>query len=31
MKIETKYSVRDKVWLMYENKAITAQVITMNV
>ena len=31
MKIETKYNIGDEVWLMYENKAITAQVVTMNV
>lgn len=31
MTIETKYDIGDEVWLMYENKAITAQVIEMNV
>lgn len=31
MTIETKYNIGDEVWLMYENKAITAQVIEMNV
>ena len=31
MKIETKCNIGDEVWLMYENKAITAQVVTMNV
>lgn len=31
MTIETKYNVGDEVWLMYENKAITAQVIEINV
>lgn len=31
MTIETKYTIGDEVWLMYENKAITAQVIEMNV
>lgn len=30
MTIETKYNIGDEVWLMYENKAITAQVIEMN-
>lgn len=31
MIIETKYDIGDEVWLMYENKAITAQVIEMSV
>ncbi len=31
MTIETKYNIGDEVWLMYENRAITAQVVTMNV
>lgn len=31
MTIETKYNIGDEVWLMYDNKAITAQVIEMNV
>ena len=31
MTIETKYNIGDEVWLMYENMAITALVIDMNV
>lgn len=31
MTIETKYNIGDEVWVMYENKAITAQVIEMDV
>lgn len=31
MTIETKYDIGDEVWLMYDNMAITAQVIEMNV
>lgn len=31
MTIETKYNIGDEVWLMYENKAITARVLDMNV
>ena len=31
MTIETKYNIGDEVWLMYENMAMTAQVIAMNV
>lgn len=31
MTIETKFNIGDEVWLMYENMAITAQVIEMNV
>ena len=31
MTIETKYNIGDEVWLMFENKAITAQVIAMDV
>ena len=31
MIIETKYNIGDKVWLMYENMAISAKVIEMNI
>lgn len=29
MTIETKYNIGDEVWLMYDNRAVTAQVISM--
>ena len=31
MTIETRYDIGDEVWLMYDNMAITAQIIEMNV
>lgn len=31
MTIETKYNIGDEVWLMYENRAVAAQVISMKV
>lgn len=31
MTIETKYNIGDEVWMMYENRAETAQVISMEV
>ena len=31
MTIETKYNIGDEVWLMYENRAVTAKVISMKV
>ena len=31
MTIETKYNIGDEVWLMYENKAVSAQVISMKI
>ena len=31
MNIKTKYNNGDEVWLMYENRAVTAQVISMKV
>lgn len=31
MTIETKYNIGDEVWLMYENRAITARIIEMDV
>jgi hypothetical protein len=31
MTVETKFNIGDEVWLMYDNMAITAQVIEMNV
>ena len=31
MAIETKYNIGDEVWLMYENRAVTAKVISMKV
>lgn len=31
MTSETKYNIGDEVWLMYENMAMTAQVIEMNI
>ena len=29
MTIETKYNIGDEVWLMYENRDVTAQVISI--
>lgn len=31
MKIETKYNIGDEVWMMYENRAVTAHIISMKV
>ena len=31
MTIETKYNIGDEVWLMYENMAITAEMLEINI
>ena len=31
MTIETKYNLGDEVWVMYENKAITAEMLEINI